>query len=381
MSATPKTLDEQAIDFERARRKARRMVDSEERGRVDLPEILTLRERLTRERVKTVWRIDQLQAVGQRVLLAAAHKAGKTTLAANVARSVLDGDLFLDTFHTTAIDGALVLFDFEMSPNQLDDWYQDQQINRDDQLIVIPMRGAASSFNIVESEVCAYWVELLKSKNVKYLILDCLRPVLDALGLNEHTEAGYFLTALDTLLRNAEIPEALVIQHMGHQGERARGDSRLLDWPDVGWKLTRDKPAKDEPDDPSAPRSFSAYGRDVEVPETVLTFDKQNRRLRMGEGGVGVSRADVKKSAVLMAVVQVVEANPGVNQNKLVAAVQEMGHHKKQDVLSAVDEGVKRGFLIQEPGPNRSKTWRVVIEPMEPGLLDGLLAVGGKQVI
>jgi hypothetical protein len=67
--------------------------------------------------------------------------------------------------------------------------------------------------------------------------------------------------AIDELLLEAGIDEALVVHHMGHSGERARGDSRLRDWPDVEWRLMR------QDDDPASPRFLTAYGRDIDVPE------------------------------------------------------------------------------------------------------------------
>ena len=51
--------------------------------------------------------------------------------------------------------------------------------------------------------------------------------MLDALGLDEHRDAGRFLTAFDALLVEAGIRDAFVVTHMGHTNERARGDSRL----------------------------------------------------------------------------------------------------------------------------------------------------------
>jgi hypothetical protein len=74
---------------------------------------------------------------------------------------------------------------------------------------------------------------------------------------------------------------------MGHSGERARGASRLRDWPDVEWRLVREKTENGDVD-PAAPRYFSAYGRDVDVPESRLVFDPATRHLTL-EGG---SRAD-----------------------------------------------------------------------------------------
>lgn len=348
----------------RIKDEAKRAVIAERSATKTPPELLTLRQRLARPRAPVVWRIQQLQAVGHRVLLAAQFKAGKTTLSANVARSVLDGDAFLATYDVTAIDGVLVLLDFEMSPNQLDDWYREQQIENDDRLLVIPMRGAASSFNIIDPEARSYWVELLKAKGVKYLILDCLRPVLDALGLNEHTEAGLFLTAFDALLREADIPEALVIQHMGHKNERARGDSRLLDWPDVGWTLVRESE-----DDPASPRFFKAFGRDVDVPETQLAYNPTTRRLAVEGGG---SRADAGVAAALTAIYQFVEhAEKPPSGRQIEEAVKSLNHTQK-NIRTALRDGVTRGVLLSEPGKNGGLAYRIAVSAPEPGFLDSV---------
>lgn len=352
---------------------AKRAFRAEQSGSTTLPEILTLRERLARPRKETVWRIDQLQRAGHRVFFTAQFKAGKTTLAANLVRSVLDGDQFLDTFKTTVIDGTLALFDFEMDGDQLDDWYRDQKIQHDDRLVVFPMRGAATLFNILDKDVLHYWVELLKARGVKYLILDCLRPVLDALGLNEHTEVGLFLTPFDALLREANIPEAVVVQHMGHQGERARGDSRQLDWPDATWKMTREK-AKDGEVDPAAPRFFSAYGRDVDVPETQLVYDAKTRRLALlvSGDGQGSSRADAKSRAAMDAIYQFVstaeDAPSGVEIQK---AVMPRGH-TQANVREALRDAVTSGVLVEGKGKNGGKAYSAAGLHVEPGFLDSL---------
>lgn len=341
---------------ERLRREIRRELDTEERlaSATAPPDILTLRERLSRPRPAVKWRISQLQAAGHRVLLAAQFKAGKTTLAANLARSVLDGDPFLATYDVAAIDGTLALFDFEMSATQLDDWYCAQRITHDDRLLVIPMRGAASAFDIANPEVRARWVALLKSHKVAYLILDCLRPVLDALGLNEHTEVGLFLTALDELLREAGIPEALVIQHMGHNKERARGDSRLLDWPDVGWTLVRG-----DDEDPASPRFFKAYGRDVDVPETQLAYDDVTRRLAVvGAEDGGGSRANAKAGAALKDVCEfVARAGEPPSGRQVYENVKVHGHTQKA-LRQAIKKGVETGVLLEDTGKNGGAAYR-----------------------
>jgi hypothetical protein len=70
-----------ATDRERARREAKRRLDREERGAVQVPEILTLRERLARPASPTTYRIDGALPAGGRVVWSGPFKGGKTTRA------------------------------------------------------------------------------------------------------------------------------------------------------------------------------------------------------------------------------------------------------------------------------------------------------------
>ena len=191
-------------------------------------ELLTLHERLARPRpAELEWTIPRWQPAGSRVVLAAQFKAGKTVLVDNVCRSLVDGDDFLGVATMTPIDGTVALLDFEMGEAQLLAWFDDQGIRNTDRVLLIPMRGKATGFDLLDGGVRSVWAALLAEHDVKYIILDCLRPILDALGLDEHRDAGRFLVALDELLAEAAISNALLVHHMGHTGERSRGDSRL----------------------------------------------------------------------------------------------------------------------------------------------------------
>jgi RecA-family ATPase len=160
------------------------------------------------------------------VILAAQFKAGKTTLVGNLTRSLLDGDLWLGKYPVTPLDGSVALLDFEMSGPQLTDWLRDQGIKNSNKVVLVPMRGRAPAFDLLTEDVRARWASLLKSKRVGYLILDCLRPIMDGLGLDEHHDAGRFLVALDELLREAAIPDCLVVHHMGHTPTSGRVATR-----------------------------------------------------------------------------------------------------------------------------------------------------------
>jgi hypothetical protein len=272
------------------RREALRRINAEERGGSMPTELLTLKERLAQPRpAKVQWTIPKWQTARSRAVLAAQRKAGKTIVVGNLCRSLVDGDDFLGVATMTPIAGTVAILDFEMAEAQLLVWLDEQGIRNTEKVLLVSMRGQASAFDLLDAGVRSAWAALLAEHGVRYLIIDCLRPVLDALGLDENHEAGRFLVALDALLAEAQIPDCLVVHHMGHAGERSRGDSRLRDWPDVEWRLVR------QGDDDTAPRFLTAFGRDVEQPETQLMFDPTTRRLT----AIGGTRREAQSDADL----------------------------------------------------------------------------------
>lgn len=341
---------------ERLRRTNRRELDAEERGPVEPPEVITLSRLLAEPDEETLWRIKDCQPADSRVMLAAQFKAGKTTMVGNLIRSLRDGDPFLGSHAVARVEGNIALLDFEMGRSQLKRWYREQQIADTDGVIVMPMRGRAASFNVVDPRVRAEWAERFRELSVKYLIVDCLRPLLDALGLDEHHDVGTFLVPFDALMAEAKVPDALVVHHMGHTGERSRGDSRLRDWPDVEWRLMR----KDE--DPASARFFTAYGRDVNVEEQELGYDAATRRLTI----VGGSRHEAKIAEALPAVLKFIGAAtkpPG--RNEILRGMKD-SDHAKNILNAAIKKGIKDGQIATEPGPNSSVLHRLVTEQNAP---------------
>jgi hypothetical protein len=339
----PRDLYADRLAFRRADQEALRRLAAESRPPIRKPDVRTLRERLARPRPPVQWRIEGWQPAGSRVLVAAQYKAGKTTLVGNLSRSLIDGDPFLDSHTVAAIDRTVGVIDLEMNEHQLDGWYADMKIRNDDRVFVIPLRGNAAAFDILDPGIRTQWAELLKSSGCGYLIVDCLRPALDALGLDEHREAGRFLIALDALLLDAGIPDAAVIHHMGHVAERSRGDSRIRDWPDVEWRLVR------EDDDPSSPRYISAYGRDVEIAEALLGYDGVTRHLSLAGG----SRKDAAIRAALVDVLKLLEKSPEALSGRQIQE-QVTGDHGRQAVRDAIKRGIREESILTEPGPRKS---------------------------
>jgi AAA domain len=241
---------------------------------VKLPPFTRLSEFLTTPDEPAIYRIDQLWPVGGRVVLAAQYKAGKSTLVANLLRALVDGDPFLGEYRVTPVTGSVALIDDELDERTLRRWLREQGIGNVERVAVLPLRGKVGTFDIFSDTGRTGWVTELRSVGTEVLLLDCLRPILDAHGLDEHKDAGRFLVPFDALLAEAGIGEALVSHHTGHAGERSRGDSRIRDWPDVEWRIVRTG------DEPSSPRLFTAYGRDVDVPRQSLRYDQARRHLR-----------------------------------------------------------------------------------------------------
>jgi hypothetical protein len=343
-------------DKERRRRRARRNIDAEDRPPQVIPRSVSLADRFQLKKHPIKWRIEKIMKIGQRVVISAQFKAGKTTFVVNIVRSLVDGVNFLDAFEVSPVNLVTVL-DFEMAeddPNLLDEWYQDVGIKKTAHVHIKALRGRGSSFNILDEDIRARWAADLKGTTV--LVVDCLRPILDALGLDENRDAGKFFTALDALLKDADIREAIIVHHMGHQHERSRGDSRILDYPDVIWTLVR------ENEDPASPRFIKSFARGIDQPETALTYNPKNRRMGLGNG----SRRDTDLEAHIEAVLGFVRSCPKPpNQTEIRKALKDDGISDAA-VRKAIRAALKRGDLTEMTGgTNNRKTYEARVIPVQ----------------
>lgn len=345
----------------RVRDSALRKVSRERSG--DPAEIrsIPLDEFLAQPDPEAAFRVDRMWPIGGRVVLAAQYKAGKTTLVGNLVRSLADGVLFLDEFAVEAVD-KLVLIDDELDERTLRRWLREQGIQNVAAIEVIPLRGKLASFDLLDPETCAEWAAKVQGADV--VMLDCLRPILDALGLSEDKDAGRFLVAFDSLLARAGIGDGLVVHHMGHSGERSRGDSRILDWPDATWKLVRHSSTEDggEPD-LEGPRYLSAYGRDVALGESRLEYEPLSRRLTL-KGG---TRKEAAVELLIPNVVEYVTHNPGCSQADLEDGIE----GRAKTIRDAAGKADERGFINRRKVNGRwTHTPGRPVVPPRPGRAD-----------
>ncbi|MBM7807653.1 hypothetical protein JOD57_003490 [Geodermatophilus bullaregiensis] len=324
----------------RVRKAAQELLAREEREEVELPELTSLAELLEEPDEEARYRVDGLMPTGGRVVLAAPHKAGKTTMIANLVRCLVDGGDFLGRFKVEPAQ-RVVLLDNELDRRMIRSWMRDQSIESTKAVEVLALRGKLSGFNILDPVVRAEWAARIGPAD--FMVFDCLRPALDALGLSEDKDAGRFLVALDALVAEAGIGELFVVHHMGHSNERSRGDSRILDWPDAIWKVV-----KADAEDHSSARFFSAYGRDVNQPESQLAYDADTRRLSL----CGGSRRESRGSAVEAAVFAFVQDNPGCSGGDIERGVQGDNNAIRQARTNLIAARLLRAV---DGGPGRAK--------------------------
>ena len=334
---------------------ARRRRGEQDHPPITLPPVKSLTQLLAEPDDEEQYRIDKVAPAGARIMLNAQWKAGKTTIVDNLVRALVDDEPFLGRFTVHTPAQHLVLIDDEMSERKLRRWLRDQKIaNAAAVADVITLRGKLAAFNLLDDKVRGQWATRFRDLGCDYLALDCLRPILDALGLDEKSDAGKFLVAYDALLDEAGISDSLVVQHMGHANERARGDSRLQDWPDAIWNIVR------ENDKPDSARFFSAYGRDVDVHEGRLGFDPATRRLTYASG----SRRDADVEAAFCAVIELLaavaknDAAECLSKNQIEGDLG-LSDHKQKATRAAIKVATERGLVHVETGPRNSQLHRI----------------------
>lgn len=132
----------------------------------------------------------------------------------------------------------------------------------------------------------------------------------------------------------------------------------MRDWPDVEWKLVRE-----DPDDPASPRFFSAYGRDVDVPETRLVYDPAARRL----SAAGGSRKTAATAVVMTAVLELLAQSSNLSGRAVEDALVPAGHAKRdvRDVRDALAALVRQGRVHTAAGPRRAVLHSLAESPQD----------------
>jgi hypothetical protein len=319
----------------RVRDSARKRWDAE-RAEADIvlpPALLTLRDELAVEDTATEYTISDLHPRGANTLLGAQFKAGKTTLLSNALKSLCDGVPFLGDYPVRPIAGRVAVWNYEVTDSQFRRWLRDVGVQRDNRAAVWNLRGYR--LPLLAPYVEDYCVAWLQEREVEALIVDPFSRAYSG-DENSNEEVGAFLEALDVIKRRAGVEDLFLAAHFGRvqlkEGdERVRGATRLDDWADVRWILTKEGDT----------RYFYAEGRDVLVPEQGLDYDAETRRLLIASGSRHEDRTTKKLEKAVRRASEVVANEPGIHAADLRKAMTGVDTNcKDQGIRGAVDCGL-----------------------------------------
>lgn len=347
----PKEVDEEAFEKLVASKvhdlkvheEARRRLAAGRTGELALPEPgQTLVDDLDEPREAAKYAVADLHPTGGNSLLVAEKKAGKTTLALNLVQALADDDPFLGHFAIESMEGRVAFFNYEISADMFREWVEDMNLAHPERVArPLHLRGRALPF--WESEALDRLATWLRGEEVEWLIVDPAARAWSGLVTNENnnTEVGAFTDALDALKQAAGIANLLLATHTGRakreEGEeQSRGATRLEDWADSLWYLTKDRDGS---------RALRANGRDVDVPALDLQF-MHDRRLKATGQTRTERRADEGVQSVVDAMALFEAAGEEPQTKELERAME--GDSTKRSRW--IQEAVSRGLIQRQKG-------------------------------
>jgi hypothetical protein len=293
------------------------------------------------------WVITGLLPLAGKALFTAPAKAGKTTTMGTMIRALTREEPLFGQFPVFGAKRVTVI-DTEMTPRKSVSWLKSADVDPD-LVTAFYMRGRAQMVDLRSEAAQIRWARVLRENKTEILVIDPLSPILAGLGLDENAagDVQSWLAGVDALITRAELHGAVVVHHHGHSGERGRGSSAFLGWPDAIWTLVKDD---------NDTRYFGALGRDIEVPESALEFDPETKILTVPEiGARRQSKGDVQKSVTDTEVLNVIRGNPGSTAR----TIAELMEKSLATIQRATERLELAGKITFTEGPRNAKLWRI----------------------
>jgi hypothetical protein len=285
--------------------------------------------------------VKEVAGAGMTILFIAQWKAGKTTAGFNLAVDLADGTPFLGRFNTALADGTSVAYwNFELDGRRAQDWFRDLDPANPERIHIQHWRGRSLPIETPATEDFA--VQMLREQQASVLILDPISSAYEG-EENSNTELRNWFKALERIKNRAGLELLILIAHAGHGGAgedgeglpRMRGGSKAMGDPDAFWFYQHGGEHGQPP--PDSRRYFRAYGRDIDLPQITLDYDRASRRLFAVDGGGS-------------------RTNDRVQQMALAAAQAVQAHHSK------TGKGIAKGTLEEALGKGKTGTKRAGIE-------------------
>jgi hypothetical protein len=330
------------------------------------------------------YRIDGLLPANARGLIVAAAKAGKTTLVVrNLLACLASGGKFLGRFDVQPVAGTVVYLNLEVGEATVRGWMRTAGIADPDKVIVVNLRGKVSSLNLSSTHGRKRFADFLAAHGAEIVIADPLAPLLAAHGLVEdsNSDVARFFAWWSEALAQGGVTDDLIAHHAGHAGQRSRGASRLLDEPDAIWTITKAK-AKVEDDDMLTPddrRFITAYGRDVDLPESGLDFDPATGKLTILDTSPVTLRRQAQEDVYNQRVIEIMREKGGelLSQN----AITKTGGNESK-LKEALKRLVEAGVVLQEKTSNGYLHSLISqVSPLSPGDTLATVATSGVAAL
>lgn len=343
----------------RARRMAERAVDAEELADGVEPAVVrsAFQERALPLPLAS-YTIDSLLPTGGRAVLAGYRKAGKTTMVLNLVKCWANplGGMFLGAYRCdpVLVGKTVVWLNLELTPEKGREWLH--RLTMDDDtarnIIAVHMRGRTSRYAVTHTSGRKALTDLLRQAGADRVVIDPVAPLMASCGLDGSSphDVAVFLMAMERVAEAAGVREMVYVTHVSKSGAQSDGDetamgaSRWEDAADAIWVMGKEKM--------SSQRWFKAEGRDVDVPEGLLSLDETTLELSLATAVGG--RKEALTKALVEKVVEVVTAAPGIKKGELRSHPQL--NVKGTNIDGAIAQAVAEGHITLAPGDHGSIT-------------------------
>jgi hypothetical protein len=331
---TPEDVLEERRQNIRLSRQANRDVDQEEAAaafvtppsRQDGVEEMSIEDGPENDRLNALLKENQL------ALLSGPQKAGKTIALMNCGLDMIRGDFFLGRFAARALDGLLGYWNYEVDERQWRQWARRMGWGAVQRRWAVNHLAGYSMY--LETDVAAeYAIDWLRSRGVEVWIIDIMNRAFGGNWQSDNQETYRFFERLEQIRREAGVSEILMSSQFSVHGQGRAGGCAALDAaPSVLWTLSKH----------ASKRTFSAFGRGVDVGEQDFSFDAETLRLSSGSGQ---NRRSLKETDLVIQALQIARSYPALGKNALKGR---MEGGRNQDFNNAIADAVLNGFLRVE---------------------------------
>jgi hypothetical protein len=298
----------------------------------------TLKEFLGAVFSASKWIIEGLFPVSGKVFLAAKAKAGKTTLVTALLKCLADGGDFLGKFKVSPHKGRIGYMNMELTEIQMQEWLQRQNIMNIDKIHLWNLRGKVNPFRSEVSRRAL--IAELQEQGIETLVIDTFAKIFTGSNADNNSEVNRFLIMLDSVLDQAGVEQLVMLVHAGNDAKKIRGATALTDHPDGIWFLFNDEDKN---------RYFSAIGRDIELDEGQIIYDKALHTLEF----TGTGKKATRESSASERMLAFIRLNQGANAS----AVDESVGGTKASKIRVRTKLVKDGLVEVGKGPNNSNLY------------------------